>query len=87
MRKHSDEDSDSNINTGSTPDLIMTGGFTGRDVGGEGDLEEGEEEAYKFIEGSLDSIQEYDLYHVREQVVAGMNYCFSFKAKDSHNFD
>ncbi len=64
MRKHSDEDSDSNIHIVSPRGLVVPGGFTGTDVGGVGDLGEGYYEAYKFIEDSLDSIQDYDLYHV-----------------------
>lgn len=66
----------------STEEMII-GGFTGRNVDGTRDLEEGQKIAEQFIEESLPEIKDYQLIRVREQVVAGMNYCFSYKAKDA----
>lgn len=76
-----------NLDLGPLPGETLAGGFSGRDVNGPEDLGEGEKEAEEFIESSLDQIKDYQLYHVREQVVAGMNYCFSYQAKDSEKID
>lgn len=66
----------------SKAEVTIVGGFNGRDVVGRDDLSEGEKAAEQFIQDSLPEIKDYNLVHVRGQVVAGMNYCFGYKAID-----
>ncbi len=71
----------------SKAEVTIVGGFTGRHVAGRDDLAEGESVAEQFIQDSLPEIKDYNLVHVRGQVVAGMNYCFGYKAIDREKID
>lgn len=58
----------------------IVGGFTGRKIDSLKDLDEEEKRVNDFIISSIPSMAKWKLVSVREQVVAGMNYCLTYQS-------
>jgi hypothetical protein len=57
---------------------MIVGGFSGRVITDLSELNDEEKELYDFIAENYENITDYTLNYVKQQVVAGMNYCFDF---------